>query len=79
MNELTVNAFWDEEAGEWVASSDDVPGLLSRRANSQTSYRRRPVSSDIQSMPLLVELDSVYWIQSRTRNDGIHSIFWPDQ
>ena len=30
MNELIVNAFWDEEAGVWVASSNsnDVPGLV---------------------------------------------------
>lgn len=24
----TVRAEWDEEAGVWVASSDDVPGLV---------------------------------------------------
>jgi predicted RNase H-like HicB family nuclease len=24
---LKVNAFWDNEAGVWVASSDNVPGL----------------------------------------------------
>jgi predicted RNase H-like HicB family nuclease len=24
---LVVNAFWDDEARVWVASSDDVPGL----------------------------------------------------
>lgn len=23
-----VNAVWDEEAGVWVATSDDVPGLV---------------------------------------------------
>jgi len=25
---LTVRAFWDHEAGVWVANSDDVPGLV---------------------------------------------------
>jgi predicted RNase H-like HicB family nuclease len=25
---LTVRAFWDPEAGVWVATSDDVPGLI---------------------------------------------------
>ena len=25
---LNVNAFWDEEAKVWVASSDDIPGLV---------------------------------------------------
>jgi len=27
MDQLTVNALWDEEAGVWVATSDDVRGL----------------------------------------------------
>lgn len=30
MNELIVNAFWDEEAGVWVASSNDVPALVAK-------------------------------------------------
>lgn len=25
---LTVNADWDAEAGVWVATSEDVPGLV---------------------------------------------------
>lgn len=27
MNIITVHGFWDDEAGVWVASSEDVPGL----------------------------------------------------
>ena len=27
MNELMVYALWDAEAGVWVATSEDVPGL----------------------------------------------------
>ena len=27
MNSYQVKAEWDDEAGVWVASSDDVPGL----------------------------------------------------
>lgn len=27
-NMLTVNAFWDAEADVWVATSEDVPGLV---------------------------------------------------
>ena len=27
MKVIQVNAFWDDEAGVWVATSDDVPGL----------------------------------------------------
>ena len=26
--ELLVNAIWDADAGVWVATSDDVPGLV---------------------------------------------------
>lgn len=25
---LVVNAFWDEQASVWVATSEDVPGLI---------------------------------------------------
>ena len=28
MKDIKVEAFWDEEAKVWVASSDDVPGLI---------------------------------------------------
>lgn len=28
MNIYVVRAFWDGEAGVWVAESDDVPGLV---------------------------------------------------
>lgn len=28
MNEYRVDAFWDDEAGVWVATSEDVPGLV---------------------------------------------------
>lgn len=28
LEEFTVKAFWDSEAGVWVAESDDVPGLI---------------------------------------------------
>jgi len=28
MNTYVVTAFWDTEAGVWVAHSDDVPGLV---------------------------------------------------
>ena len=27
MNELMVYAMWDAEAGVWVATSEDLPGL----------------------------------------------------
>jgi len=27
-NQITVNAEWDAEAKVWVATSDDVPGLI---------------------------------------------------
>ena len=32
-NTLIVQAFWDEEAGVWVATSDDVAGLATEADN----------------------------------------------
>lgn len=50
MNELTVNAFWDEEAGVWVASSNDVPGLV---AEAETMEKLVAVLQD--RIPELLE------------------------
>lgn len=33
MNTVIVRGFWDDEAGVWVASSDDVPGLATEAEN----------------------------------------------
>ena len=28
MNEYKINIIWDDEAAVWIATSDDVPGLV---------------------------------------------------
>ena len=33
---LYVRAEWDEEAGVWVATSDDVPGLATEASSMET-------------------------------------------
>ena len=33
--DINVEAFWDEEAKVWVASSDDVPGLITEAATME--------------------------------------------
>lgn len=33
MRQVTVSAFWDDEAQVWVAESDDVPGLITEAEN----------------------------------------------
>ncbi|WP_118184796.1 DUF1902 domain-containing protein [Paraburkholderia phosphatilytica] len=33
MPQVHVSAFWDAEAGVWVAESDDVPGLVTEAAS----------------------------------------------
>ncbi len=32
---IHVKAFWDKEAGVWVATSDDVPGLVTEAETSE--------------------------------------------
>ena len=32
---ICVNAFWDDEAKVWVATSDDVPGLATEAESSE--------------------------------------------
>ena len=36
---LSVQAQWDAEAGVWVASSDDVPGLVAEAASLDELFR----------------------------------------
>ena len=36
---LNVQAQWDAEAGVWVASSDDVPGLVAEAASLDELFR----------------------------------------
>ena len=33
--DIKVEAFWDEEAKVWVASSDDVPGLITEASTME--------------------------------------------
>ena len=54
-------------------SEQDV--LLGRRANSTNVIPAEAVSSDVQSVPLLVWLDPGLLDSSQARNDEIHSIF----
>ena len=35
-----VTAVWDDEAGVWVAESDDVPGLVTEAATSDELLRK---------------------------------------
>jgi predicted RNase H-like HicB family nuclease len=34
--EFVVNAIWDGEAGVWVATSDDIPGLVTESESFET-------------------------------------------
>ena len=35
MNEIHVKAIWDDEARVWVATSDDVPGLITEAETAE--------------------------------------------
>ena len=38
-----VHASWDEEAGVWVATSDDVPGLVTEAATTEELIQKLKV------------------------------------
>ena len=38
--DIKVEAFWDEEAQVWVASSDDVPGLVTEAETMEQLMRK---------------------------------------
>jgi len=37
---IQVKALWDEESGVWVATSDDVPGLVTEAETSEELIRK---------------------------------------
>lgn len=39
-NEFIVRADWDDEAGVWVATSDDIPGLVTEAATLDALQQR---------------------------------------
>lgn len=34
-NQFLIKAFWDNEASVWVATSDDIPGLVTEASTDQ--------------------------------------------
>ena len=50
---FVVNALWDGDAGVWVATSDDVPGLATEAATPKSLIAKLRVM-----VPELLELNS---------------------
>lgn len=40
MNTLEIHAEWDDEANVWVATSEDVPGLVTEAASMEALMTR---------------------------------------
>lgn len=51
---LNVNAFWDEEASVWVASSDDVKGLTTEAPTVEALIKKLNVM-----IPELLEANGI--------------------
>jgi predicted RNase H-like HicB family nuclease len=41
--QITVNAEWDQEAKVWVATSDDIPGLITEADTVEALTEKRSV------------------------------------
>ena len=52
--QITVNAEWDPEAKVWVASSDDVPGLITEAATVEALAEKLSVM-----VPELLEANGI--------------------
>ena len=79
--DINVEAFWDEEARVWVASSNDVPGLITESDTMEHLMQKLKILIPelLQANGLLSESDAAdipihllgKWqevIKSRTRN-----------
>ena len=47
MKALTVKAIWDQEVSVWVATSEDVPGLVTEAATAE-ELEQKPQSNIFQ-------------------------------
>ena len=53
---LLIKAFWDEEAEVWVATSQDIPGLVAEASTQEE------LTSKLQNIiPELLELNNVQY------------------
>lgn len=60
MKKLLVSAEWDEDSGSWVATSDDIPGLVAEaRTMNELVERVRAISPDLiqENMHLFDDFD----------------------
>jgi predicted RNase H-like HicB family nuclease len=75
MEPLVVRAFWDDEAEVWVATSDDVPGLVTEAATKEELLAKlqimipelleaNGVVSGANAFRLLTQEDSVVKLQA---------------
>ncbi len=51
--EYTINLTWDDEAGVWIATSDDIPGLVLESGSFDALLERTRFA-----IPELLELNS---------------------
>ena len=58
--DINVEAFWDEEARVWVASSNDVPGLMTESDTMENLMQKLKILIPelLQANRLLSELDT---------------------
>ena len=58
--DISVEAFWDEEARVWVASSKDVPGLMTESDTMENLMQKLKILIPelLQANGLLSELDT---------------------
>jgi len=58
MKPYFIRAEWDEEAGVWVATSDDVPGLVTEEATMESLVEKLKVI-----IPELLEANGIKFDQ----------------
>jgi predicted RNase H-like HicB family nuclease len=66
MNSITVNAEWDPEALVWVATSDDVPGLV---AEATSIEKLRP-----KLLAMISDLIELNGIDTELKEIPVHII-----
>lgn len=68
MNQYTVKAIWDDAAGVWVASSEDVPGLITEAVTMEALIQKLKIM-----IPELLKANGVMPVNIFTIPFHLHS------
>ena len=77
VKEVGVRAVWDDEAGEWIAMGEGVPGLVAQAQTLETLFAK--LSNKVSGFSHQLDPESQSWLESDLSRLGEHEPYdWGD-